>query len=137
MVDKSEETFHLNRLGGRPFIWIRRLMTQLRKGGTDITAVSARLLSLIYHTLLYLASPLLYFIPTHIKMIGPITQVHSSPKAGHSSIPMKRYPPSGIDVLVVGGGIGGMFAAIECHRKGHNVRVLEAGNSYDENGIYH
>jgi 2-polyprenyl-6-methoxyphenol hydroxylase-like FAD-dependent oxidoreductase len=38
---------------------------------------------------------------------------------------MKRYPPTGINVAIIGGGIGGLAAAIECHRKGHNVRVFE------------
>jgi len=39
--------------------------------------------------------------------------------------PLGSYPPSGIDVLVVGTGLAGLTAAIECIRKGHTVRVLE------------
>ncbi|KAL7625939.1 hypothetical protein AAE478_002708 [Parahypoxylon ruwenzoriense] len=39
--------------------------------------------------------------------------------------PVGSYPPSGIDVLIVGTGLAGLTAAIECVRKGHNVRVLE------------
>lgn len=35
------------------------------------------------------------------------------------------YPSTGIDVLIVGTGLAGLTAAIECIRKGHNVRVLE------------
>jgi NADPH-dependent 2,4-dienoyl-CoA reductase/sulfur reductase-like enzyme len=38
---------------------------------------------------------------------------------------VKVLPPSGINVLVVGGGIGGLTAALELHRKGHSVRLLE------------
>ncbi|TDZ37406.1 FAD-dependent monooxygenase [Colletotrichum trifolii] len=38
-----------------------------------------------------------------------------------------RWPPTGIDVLIVGGGPAGYLAAIECWRKGHTVRVLEKG----------
>ncbi|OJJ38125.1 hypothetical protein ASPWEDRAFT_56962 [Aspergillus wentii DTO 134E9] len=38
---------------------------------------------------------------------------------------MERYPSSGLDVLIVGGGLGGLTFAIEAHRKGHNVRILE------------
>ncbi|KAJ8112802.1 hypothetical protein ONZ43_g5309 [Nemania bipapillata] len=34
-------------------------------------------------------------------------------------------PKSGIRVLVVGAGFAGLTAAIECHRKGHNVTLLE------------
>lgn len=34
-------------------------------------------------------------------------------------------PKSGIRVLVVGAGFAGLTAAIECHRKGHSVTLLE------------
>lgn len=47
---------------------------------------------------------------------------------------MERCPPSGIDVLIVGGGLGGMSAAIECHRKGHNVRIIEKRRDFDTFG---
>ncbi|KAK8088685.1 hypothetical protein PG997_003646 [Apiospora hydei] len=43
----------------------------------------------------------------------------------HESRPVGSYPPSGIDVLIVGTGLAGLTASIECVRKGHNVRVLE------------
>lgn len=39
--------------------------------------------------------------------------------------PVGSYPSTGIDVLVVGTGLAGLTAALECTRKGHNVRVLE------------
>jgi succinate dehydrogenase/fumarate reductase flavoprotein subunit len=39
--------------------------------------------------------------------------------------PMGSYPDSGISVLIVGAGLAGLTAAIECTRKGHKVRVLE------------
>jgi len=32
-----------------------------------------------------------------------------------------RHPNTGIDVLIVGGGVGGLMTALECWRKGHNV----------------
>jgi monoamine oxidase len=38
---------------------------------------------------------------------------------------MDRYPSSGLSILIVGGGIGGLTFAIEAYRKGHEVRVLE------------
>ena len=37
----------------------------------------------------------------------------------------KRYPPSGVSVLIVGAGLGGLFAALECWRKGHEVRIID------------
>ncbi|KAF2397031.1 FAD/NAD(P)-binding domain-containing protein [Trichodelitschia bisporula] len=39
--------------------------------------------------------------------------------------PIGSFAPSGIDVLVVGTGLAGLTAALECVRKGHRVRVLE------------
>ncbi|KAK8113254.1 FAD/NAD(P)-binding domain-containing protein [Apiospora sp. TS-2023a] len=45
----------------------------------------------------------------------------------HNNVPkpVGSYPESGIDVLIVGTGLAGLTAAIECHRKGHRVQVLE------------
>lgn len=39
--------------------------------------------------------------------------------------PIACYPPTGIHVVIVGAGFGGLTAAIECHLKGHKVTVLE------------
>lgn len=36
-----------------------------------------------------------------------------------------RYPETGINVLIAGAGLGGLTCALECWRKGHNVRVLD------------
>lgn len=36
-----------------------------------------------------------------------------------------RKAPTGIKVIIVGAGFAGLTAAIECHRKGHDVIVLE------------
>jgi len=38
---------------------------------------------------------------------------------------MERENNTGISILVVGGGIAGLTFAIEAHRKGHNVQVIE------------
>ncbi|KAI0467662.1 hypothetical protein F4859DRAFT_517827 [Xylaria cf. heliscus] len=35
-------------------------------------------------------------------------------------------PPTGVKVIVVGAGFGGLGAAIECHRQGHDVEIYEA-----------
>jgi len=42
----------------------------------------------------------------------------------HGNLP-KRSQPSGISVLIVGAGVGGLVAALECWRKGHEVRIIE------------
>jgi hypothetical protein len=48
--------------------------------------------------------------------------------------PLGSYPSSGIDVLVVGTGLAGLTASIECVRKGHNVKVLERNSSINTAG---
>ncbi|GFP60627.1 hypothetical protein ACSS6W_004246 [Trichoderma asperelloides] len=52
---------------------------------------------------------------------------HTGPneQPGSSSLP-ERHPGTGIDVLIVGAGMGGLMSALECWRKGHNiVGILE------------
>ncbi|KAF2746385.1 FAD/NAD(P)-binding domain-containing protein [Sporormia fimetaria CBS 119925] len=39
--------------------------------------------------------------------------------------PVGSYPDTKIDVLIIGTGLGGLTAALECKRKGHNVTVFE------------
>lgn len=39
--------------------------------------------------------------------------------------PYSKVPKTGIKVIVVGAGFGGLCAAIECHRQGHNVEIYE------------
>lgn len=48
--------------------------------------------------------------------------------------PVGTYPSTGIDILIVGTGFGGLTAALEFTRKGHNVRVLERNNEPDISG---
>lgn len=48
--------------------------------------------------------------------------------------PVGSYPSTGIDVLIVGTGLAGLTAAIECTRKGHNVRVLERNDDINTAG---
>lgn len=43
----------------------------------------------------------------------------------HSQLP-KRQPETGINVLIIGAGMGGLMTTLECWRKGHNiVGILE------------
>jgi 2-polyprenyl-6-methoxyphenol hydroxylase-like FAD-dependent oxidoreductase len=53
------------------------------------------------------------------------------------SKPVGSYEPTGIDVLVVGTGLGGLVATLECVRKGHNVRVLERNADINIMGTLH
>ena len=48
--------------------------------------------------------------------------------------PVGTYPSTGIDVLIVGTGFGGLTAALEFTRKGHNVRILERNKEPDISG---
>ncbi|KAG7449149.1 maackiain detoxification [Guyanagaster necrorhizus] len=47
---------------------------------------------------------------------------------------MVREPLSRIDILIAGGGLAGLTVAIECHRKGHNVHVVERRPGLDSFG---
>jgi 2-polyprenyl-6-methoxyphenol hydroxylase-like FAD-dependent oxidoreductase len=55
--------------------------------------------------------------------------------AVEGSKPLGSYPDSGIDVLIVGTGLAGLTAALECTRKGHNVRVLERHATINTAGV--
>ena len=48
--------------------------------------------------------------------------------------PLGSYPSTGIDVLIVGTGLAGLVAALECTRKGHNVKVLERNSTINTAG---
>lgn len=48
---------------------------------------------------------------------------------------IKQYPKSGIDVLIIGTGIAGLTAALECSRKGMNVRLFERGSTINTAGM--
>ena len=48
------------------------------------------------------------------------------PSRLQSASEMQRESLSGIEVLVVGCGLGGLFAAIELFRMGHDVRIIES-----------
>ncbi|KAF7627748.1 FAD binding domain protein [Aspergillus flavus] len=45
-----------------------------------------------------------------------------------------QYPPSGLSILIAGGGIGGLTFAIEAYRKGHDVRLIEKRANFDGYG---
>lgn len=49
---------------------------------------------------------------------------------------VKFEPPTGISVLVVGAGVGGLMAALECRRKGHDVRIVERSPVPSTQGKY-
>ena len=52
-------------------------------------------------------------------------QVHSVGTPDRSST-FTQVPKSGIKVIIVGAGFGGLCAAIECHRQGHDVEIFES-----------
>ncbi|KAI0455921.1 FAD/NAD(P)-binding domain-containing protein [Xylaria acuta] len=47
-----------------------------------------------------------------------------------------RHPRTGIKVIISGAGIGGMFAALECWRKGNDVEVLEQNDALSTLGDF-
>lgn len=46
----------------------------------------------------------------------------------------ETYLPQNIDVLIVGTGLAGLTAALECHRKGMNVRIMERNSTINTAG---
>ena len=50
------------------------------------------------------------------------------------SKPVGSYENTGIDVLIIGTGLAGLVAALECVRKGHNVKVLERNETINTAG---
>lgn len=50
--------------------------------------------------------------------------------------PVGTYPKTGIDVLIVGTGFGGLTAALEFTRKGHNIRIIERNHEPDTSGKF-
>jgi NADPH-dependent glutamate synthase beta subunit-like oxidoreductase len=49
----------------------------------------------------------------------------------------QRQPSTGIDVLVVGAGMGGLMTTLECWRKGHNiVGILERNDGPVYSGMF-
>ena len=57
-------------------------------------------------------------------------------KEGSEPKPLGSYPESGINVLIVGTGLAGLTAAIECTRKGHKVQVLERDSAINTAGLF-
>lgn len=60
----------------------------------------------------------------------------SMAKEGSEPKPLGSYPESGINVLIVGTGLAGLTAAIECVRKGHKVQVLERDSAINTAGMF-
>lgn len=52
-----------------------------------------------------------------------------------TSGPPERHRSTGIDVLVVGAGLGGLVAAVELYRHGHEVRIIESKSQMDQLGM--
>ena len=58
-------------------------------------------------------------------LVSHDTRHHENGDATNIASTLKRYPETGISVLIVGSGIGGLMSALECWRKGHSIRILE------------
>jgi NADPH-dependent 2,4-dienoyl-CoA reductase/sulfur reductase-like enzyme len=48
---------------------------------------------------------------------------------------VQRFPDNGINAVIIGGGVGGLQAALECWRKGCDVIVLEQAKKLSPLGM--
>lgn len=48
--------------------------------------------------------------------------------------PIAQYPKTGIRVIIVGAGFGGLTAAIECTLKGHTAIIVEKTPTFEQLG---
>jgi NADPH-dependent 2,4-dienoyl-CoA reductase/sulfur reductase-like enzyme len=77
--------------------------------------------------LLVVVSPFYLFCPLPGKKTNKMTkELHHTVSAPDST---------GIKVIIVGLGLAGLTAAIECHRKGHSVIVLEKVSELQHDGM--
>ncbi|KAJ5404629.1 hypothetical protein N7509_004500 [Penicillium cosmopolitanum] len=49
---------------------------------------------------------------------------------------VEKMQDTGIEVIIVGAGIGGLWAALECWRNGHKVRILDKTKGPETNGDF-
>lgn len=68
---------------------------------------------------------------SHLSEQRPVANGSSG---NHLSTQPERHPSTGISVLIIGAGVGGIMTALECWRKGHDVRILERGSGPVETG---
>jgi hypothetical protein len=50
----------------------------------------------------------------------------ASREGSGSEDPQDRYPSTGISILIIGGGVAGLYLALESVRQGHNPTVIES-----------
>lgn len=67
-------------------------------------------------------------------MAIPEASIGAQDAEGNTPKPVGSYPPTGIEVLIVGTGLAGLSASIECIRKGHTVKVLERNANINTSG---
>lgn len=58
-----------------------------------------------------------------------------APNSSSTLESVKRMPETGINVVIVGAGIGGLWTALECWRKGHTVRIFDKTKAPDTHGM--
>jgi monoamine oxidase len=74
--------------------------------------------------------------PTVLLSVESSTNGDTAKTQRASRLP-ERHAETGIDVLIVGAGMGGLMSALECWRKGHNVvGILERNDGPIYTGLY-
>ena len=82
---------------------------------------------------LHCAKILLYFQQPATYIMSAPLESQSGPVSTSMNESLNRLPerssPSGISVLIVGAGVAGLMACLECWRNGHEVRIIEKSPS--------
>lgn len=60
--------------------------------------------------------------------------VHDSANGSSSQDDVERAPSTGINLIIVGAGFGGLAAALECIRHGHTVQIFDRSESASSGG---
>ena len=115
-------------------LWLRVQERDVRRNGSDSCCFFEALAVRWNHLSALLSGPRLC---ARIPLPVIVAKTERMPSRLSKPSEMVLEQPSGIDVLVVGAGLGGMVAAIELKRQGHKVSIIECKPKLEGLGTSH